>query len=92
MADFAKLNEDDAFLFRFWISSALHTFDNALYQRRVGLLDEERWQVQLLALSYVLLNPGVGQWWNAEGYRSFSPEFVAVVEEILAEQEPDRGE
>jgi hypothetical protein len=33
-----------------------------------------------------LLNPGVGQWWNAEGYRSFSPEFVALVEEILGEE------
>jgi hypothetical protein len=86
MADYAKLNEDDAFLFQFWISSVLHTYENALYQRRVGLLDEERWRVQLLALSSALLNPGVGQWWNAAGYRSYSPEFVALVEEILGEE------
>jgi hypothetical protein len=61
-------------------------YENALYQRRVGLLDEERWRVQLLALSSALLNPGVGQWWNAAGYRSYSPEFVALVEEILGEE------
>jgi hypothetical protein len=33
----------------------------------------------------------VAQWWNSEGYRSFSPEFVALVNEILGE-EPERGD
>jgi hypothetical protein len=91
MASYAKLNEDDAFLFRFWISSVLHTYENALYQRRVGLLDEDRWQYQLLSLSTTLRFPGVAQWWNAEGYRNFSPELVALVEEILGE-EPERAD
>jgi hypothetical protein len=86
MSDYSKLKEDDAFLFRVWIVGVLHAYDNAFYQRRVGLIHEERWRVQLGALSAALRNPGVAQWWISEGYRSFGPEFVALVEEILAEE------
>ncbi len=86
LSDYAQLNEDDAFLFMFWVTSVLHGYDNGLYQRRVGLLSEEGWRFQHLGLAATLRWPGVAQWWNSEGYRSFSPEFVAVAEEILGEE------
>ncbi len=91
MADYRQLGEDDEYLFRFWITSILHTYANALYQHRVGLFEDDRWQEQLLGLSAMLRAPGVVQWWNADGKLTFGSEFVALVEEILAE-EPDRGE
>ncbi len=91
MSDQGQLDEDDAFVFQFWIVSVLHAYEDGLYQRRVGLIHEERWRVQLSALSAALRNPGVAQWWNSEAYRGFSPEFVALVEEILGE-EPDRAD
>jgi hypothetical protein len=90
-SDYGQLDEDDAYLFQYWIVGVLHAYDNALYQRRVGLLHEERWQVQLSNMSVTLRQPGVAQWWNAEAYRHFSSEFVALVEKILAE-EPEQTE
>jgi hypothetical protein len=93
MEDYEQLAGDDAFLFYFWVSEILHNFENALYQHRVGLLEEGRWQAQRLSLLATLRYVGVTQWWNSDVYenRDFGPEFVALVEEILAE-EPDRGE
>jgi hypothetical protein len=91
MSDYVGLGDDDALVFQFWIVGVFHAYEDGLYQRRVGLLDEERWQIQLSALSQTCFNPGVAQWWRSEHYRSFSPEFVALVEEILGE-ESDRND
>ena len=50
MMDYEQLNEDDAFLYLFWISGVLHSLENALYQYRIGLLDEDRWLGQRTSL------------------------------------------
>jgi len=40
-----------------------------------------------------LRTPGVATWWREHRPLSFSPEFTALVEEILGEEEePERGE
>jgi hypothetical protein len=89
--DYRQLNEADAFKFNFFMVGCIAAYENAQYQFRAGLLDEDRWLLHRSGLLGMLRFPGVGQWWRSAEYRGASPEFIALVEEILAE-EPDRGE
>jgi hypothetical protein len=54
------------------------------------MLDEEPWQKLGDDLRGWFEMSGIIQWWSTVR-PNLSPEFVALVEEILAE-EPDRGE
>jgi hypothetical protein len=90
LADFEQLGEEDSFRFAFWITSLVRRYDAAYYQYRTGMLDEDRWKMCRGDLGAWFSNTGAVQWWrSSDGV--CSPEFVALVEEILAE-EPDRGE
>jgi hypothetical protein len=93
MADFDALKDEEAFEFNFWITGVMGSYDTAFYQYRMGTLDKERWEMHLADCATVLKAPGVEQWWRSARERrsSFSPGFLALLEEILAE-EPDRGE
>ncbi len=90
MADFSRLSEEDAFRFTYWMTGVAHAFENAHYQYRVGMLDEDRWQKHYADVRGLFQNPGVAQWCRAAP-PNVSPEFVALVEEILGE-EPDRAD
>ncbi len=90
LADLGQLDEDDRFRFSLWINAVMHTHDNAHFQYRMGMMDDARWQTPLRDLQSLCDRPGAAQWWRATP-PSLSPEFVALVDEILAE-EPDRGE
>ena len=90
-ADYRQLNEADAFKFVFFLVGCIGAYENAHYQFRAGLLDEDRWLFHRSGLLRMLRFPGVGQWWKSAAYTGGNPEFVAMVEEGLAE-EPDRGE
>jgi hypothetical protein len=90
LADPDQLNEDEAFQFTFWMHSVMPAYENAYYLHRSGMLDDDRWEMQRRILVQTLASPGVLQFWRTN-QPSFSPEFTALVEEILAE-EPDRGE
>ena len=84
MADIEQLSEEDMFRWSRWIFLRLRAFDNAHYQFRMGMQDEDRWQISRLDLEMFLQMPGVVQWWKATP-STLSPEFVALVEEILGE-------
>jgi hypothetical protein len=88
-ADFQELNEEDAFRFSYWAMGVMKRFDTAYYQYRVGMLDEDRWQVPRHDLKAFLSGPGLVQWLRGTPPGMLSPEFVTLVAEILAE-EPDR--
>ena len=90
MADFDQLNEEDEFQFNLWINGVMHRYDDALYQRSMGMLDEDRWQLLLRDLQAFFRMPGIAQWWRTN-QSNLSPEFVALVDEILGE-DPDRGD
>jgi hypothetical protein len=85
MADFQRLDEREAFQFTFWVNGLMSGYDNAYYQYRMGLLDQDRWEKELSSFAGLLRNPGVAQWWKAFHPKD-SPEFVALVEAILAEE------
>jgi hypothetical protein len=66
--------------------------ENAYYQYRIGMLDDNRWRVQRSIVQGAFSAPGVAQWWRSNPtIPDLSPEFVALVEEILGE-EPDRAD
>ena len=96
MLDYTNLSEEDVFRFNFWMNGVIQAQDNAHYQYRVGMLDEERWQKHYGDLRSLFIRvPGVSEWWRASTMRpTLSPEFVALVEEILGEETEgaDRGE
>ena len=68
-------------------------YENAYYQYRSGLLDEDRWHFyrDQLASPVQQRCTGVHAVVGDQHSTPWTPEFVALVEEILAE-EPDRGE
>jgi hypothetical protein len=88
--DFEELGDEDAFVFNCMTLVSMRTWDNAHYQHRMGMLDDVRWQAAQRDLETFVRQPGVIQWWQTT-QPNLLPEFVALVEEILAE-EPDRGE
>jgi hypothetical protein len=85
LADFEKLTDDEMHRFGLWHYVVMRDLDNAHYQYRLGMFDEDRWQMSLGELRLLLESPGAVQQWKAR--RSvLSPEFVALVEEILGEE------
>jgi hypothetical protein len=85
MADYEKLDDEDAFIFTFWMVAVMSGYENAYYQYRVGLLDRDRWEIQRSHIAGLLESTGVAQWWRTREM-DLGPEFVALVEEILGEE------
>ena len=92
MADFERLSEEDAFRFVLWATGFLMACENAHYQYRVGMLEEDRWRVHRASLKAIFSNPGLAQWWRSNpAMPSWSPAFSALVEEILGEESEEAG-
>ncbi|MBW2423672.1 MAG: hypothetical protein JRG86_05455 [Deltaproteobacteria bacterium] len=96
LEDFHQLQEEDTLRFHWWIGSVMQTYDNAYYQYRAGMFDEDRWKMYLADLrqilsgrgagTHVALGGGAAQWWRWISKENLSPDFVALVEEILGEE------
>jgi hypothetical protein len=88
MTDLGQLNEEDSWRFTFFLGAVIKVYDNDFFQYRLGMLVEERWQYFSKELLSVFRSPGARQWWKTTSDldRSLSPEFVALVEEILGEE------
>ena len=93
LRDSDGLGEEDAHHFTLWMNNMLLGYENVHYQYRAGMLDEDRWRLRRSQLGIPFANPAVASWWKKSPNKveMFGPEFVALVEEILAE-EPDCGE
>jgi len=89
--DYSQLDEDERWLFGAWISGVLMRVDNGYYQHRTGMLDEAGWQMLLRILRGYAQMPGVVQMWREQPNRFLSPEFTALVEEILGEEAEGGG-
>ena len=88
MTDSEQLNEEESRQFHVWMHSIWRGYDNAYYQFKLGMFDEDRWQMSVRELKYTFQQPGVAAVWNTIG-PTLSREFVAVVAEIRGE-EPER--
>ncbi len=81
-----SLSEADTFRFSFWVTGFVLNIEAAHYQYRMEMLDEERWRLHLSSLRSFLRMPGFSECWRATQGMDLSPEFVALVEEILGEE------
>ena len=90
--DQQRLSEEDAYRYNLWGMRMMISFENAHYQFRIGMLDEDRWRLHRSTLQGFLARPGFRQWWmeHAGVASVLGPEFLALVEEILGE-EAQRG-
>ena len=88
MADPETLSEEEAGRFRWWLIGVFMIYENAHYQYRMGLLDENRWKIHRSGLQTLLGLQGIRQWWATRSVLIESPEFAALVSEMLCE-EPD---
>ena len=88
MADPETLTEEEATRFRWWLVSVFLTYENAHYQYRMGLLEEDRWQIHRSNLQRLLGSQGIRHWWATRSDLIESPEFTALVSEMLG-KEPD---
>jgi hypothetical protein len=86
MQDSSQLNEADWHRFNWLLGARIMTFDNAMYQFQSGMLSPDRWQVMLGSLRFTFSSPGARASWEEFPKGSVSPDFVALVEEILGEE------
>jgi hypothetical protein len=42
---FSSRYDEDTFVFEFWINNLVRGYDNLYYQHRMGMLDDERWEM-----------------------------------------------
>jgi hypothetical protein len=90
MSDLEQLNEEETRQFSAWHYANMRGYDNAYYQYRLGMFDEDRWRMCMTELKYYSQQPGSVSLWD--GIReTLSSEFIALVNEILGE-EPERAD
>jgi hypothetical protein len=86
-SNFEQLDEANAFRFNLWINGVMKRIEGANYQYRVGMMELDRWQIFDDDLHAMLRFPGIAQWWRpGQGRSALGPEFVALVNGILAEE------
>jgi len=86
---FRELDEEDAFSFGVWALGVVMDLESSHYQYRMGSLDEDRWRLHRSVLWGFLQSPGFSEWWRTNpAMPDLSPEFVALVEDLLAEKDP----
>ncbi len=88
MVDPETLSEEEAAGFTWWLIGMFLVYENAHYQYRMGLLDEDRWRIHRSNLQTLLGTQGIRHWWATRSGLIESPEFAALVSEMLC-KEPD---
>ena len=86
MADYETLSEEEAGRFGWWLIGVFMVYENAHYQYRMGLLDEDRWRIHRSALQVLLKRKGVRLWWATRSALIDSPKFAVLVSEMLGKE------
>jgi hypothetical protein len=86
MADPETLSEEETRRFVWWLIGVFMVYENAHYQYRMGLLDEDRWRIHRSNLQTLLGMPGMRHWWATRSDTIDSPEFAALVSEMLGKE------
>ncbi len=82
-----NLSPVEAFKLNAWLISAMNTRENAYYQYRHGLIEEEKWLEHERIIGNMLSSEWRTRWWETVGVRHYTPAFRAHVEAIL-DREP----
>jgi hypothetical protein len=83
MDDPETLSEEEMTRFRWWLIGMFIVYENAHYQYRMGLLEEDRWRIHRSNLQSLLASQGIRQWWATRSDLIESPEFAALISEML---------
>jgi hypothetical protein len=91
LLDYDELDDEAAFQFDCWFGAIVAAYDNAYYQYRTEMLDADRWEIQRRDFASIFHHfRGVSQAWK-KNRPGVSPEFIALVEEILGEESEGSG-
>ncbi len=83
LASYESLNSLEQFRFNWVLGGYLVTNENAFYQKKDGILSEDRWDHLFRALKWYYLSPGVREWWLSYPKDTLHPEFAALIEEYI---------
>ena len=86
MADPETLSEEEGARFGWWLIGVFMVYENAHYQYRMGLLDEDRWRIHRSNLQTLLGTQGIRHWWATRSDLMESPEFAVLVSEMLGKE------
>lgn len=79
----SELSSSEAWKMSTWLTSAFAARQNEFIQYKKGLMDEEIWKASEGIVLILLSMPWTRNWWASYGKKSFSTDFVALVENIL---------
>ena len=80
-----QLNPTDAFLLDSVLSAVFVARQNEYFQWKQGLLDDDVFRSLHHVILICLGSPNGQHWWDNEGRRMFTPNFVAFVDELCGE-------
>ena len=84
VTDLESLSENEQLRFNTFFFAAYNQFDFAYRRHSAGKLDDDSWKKMEFEIPTFLHLPGPRTWWERDKER-FSPQFVAFVEQKLAE-------
>jgi hypothetical protein len=88
--DYRGLSGPERMQFGSLMSAVLLGGEATYLQYRRGNLDEEVWQRSLAIIRSSMASPGMQTWWNS-GRGLYTPEFEAIVNEIVSSSDDGPG-
>ena len=84
LLDCSQLDDVEFFRFNWMLGGHLTNMDNAFYQRKDGVVSDERWEIMQRQLRFFVSSPGFAGFWEAFEHSTLAPEFVEIVESEMA--------
>jgi hypothetical protein len=80
-----ELSEDDAYKVTEWMTASFMARENEFGQFREGLLEPDKWAQTKTVVRVTTGIPWVVTWWSEYGRHLYTPDFVAWVDQTMAE-------
>jgi len=87
-----SLNPTDAFLLDSVLSAVFVARQNEFFQWKQGLLDEDVFRSLHHVILTILGSPNGQHWWENEGRRMFTAEFIGLVDDLCKENSTESFE
>ena len=87
LRSWTDLSEEEQGQFGLIIAGILQGFESTFHQYRAGLLSYELWDNYRTRLRWYVAREGVRSWLKLSGHTWASPEFGAIVDELVSESE-----
>ena len=73
----------EAFKLGEWLSAAMSARQNEYFQYKKKLMDQEMWDASLGIIRSIMSVEFCRNWWHGYDKQVYSPEFVAVVDDVI---------